>query len=668
MRYLCRPMDGADAAGRLILELVSAAGRPIPLSALWNIPGLGGSSTSTAVGALEADGALQVDAAGLATVRHDVETEILAGLGTLVLADRRGALGRALRENTLVPPTVAAELMAAGLLAGPDPTVVPWIVEQARRRTRSGDLETAADLLTVARQTIAAGQPVPPPLRLNVLVRLAYVLRWLGRIDEADDLLGSVADEARLGSDPIALAIAAVAWSPRTIAISDDPSAVALIDQAIAVLPASEILLRSRVLCARANALVFTDLAAAQTAATASLELARQVDDPETFLQAAYAYRVAYWHPSRQDEMLALGTEMVSWGTRAADFAEFGPLVRLQVFLELGDFAHFDGEVAAMGRRLERHPRPLESLWYLALRSARALVRGEWDTVTALTGEALAVGNGPEYEVSYQLLVSQQLIAAWHRGEDLTGLTELPVPAGPLGRSWQANLLAWTCTRRPVEAVRAALDDHLAGGVAGVRHDLTFGPVTSALSFAAAEIASVPHAAILFEALRPYRHQWVGTGGAVTIGPFAYYLARLAGVLGQPDTATELLDEAERSATTADAFPWLARIGLARAELTGDPKVAAAAAGLAHRLQMTEVAARAGALATPAANPAGLSDREVEVLVLLAAGATNKAIAEALFLSVKTVERHLLNAYRKIGARGRAEATAFALRHHLGEG
>jgi DNA-binding CsgD family transcriptional regulator len=83
---------------------------------------------------------------------------------------------------------------------------------------------------------------------------------------------------------------------------------------------------------------------------------------------------------------------------------------------------------------------------------------------------------------------------------------------------------------------------------------------------------------------------------------------------------------------------------------------------------MTEVAARAGALATPAANPAGLSDREVEVLVLLAAGATNKAIAEALFLSIKTVERHLLNAYRKIGARGRAEATAFALRHHLGEG
>ena len=65
------------------------------------------------------------------------------------------------------------------------------------------------------------------------------------------------------------------------------------------------------------------------------------------------------------------------------------------------------------------------------------------------------------------------------------------------------------------------------------------------------------------------------------------------------------------------------------------------------------------------AAPAGLSRRESEVLRLIAAGRTNREIAEALFLSVRTVERHITNVYAKIGARGRADATAFALRHGL---
>jgi DNA-binding NarL/FixJ family response regulator len=63
--------------------------------------------------------------------------------------------------------------------------------------------------------------------------------------------------------------------------------------------------------------------------------------------------------------------------------------------------------------------------------------------------------------------------------------------------------------------------------------------------------------------------------------------------------------------------------------------------------------------------PDRLTAREVEVLRLLASGASNQAIAEHLVLSVKTVERHIANIYTKIGAHGRVEATTFALRHHL---
>jgi len=61
----------------------------------------------------------------------------------------------------------------------------------------------------------------------------------------------------------------------------------------------------------------------------------------------------------------------------------------------------------------------------------------------------------------------------------------------------------------------------------------------------------------------------------------------------------------------------------------------------------------------------GLSRREVEVLRLVAGGESNSEIARRLGLSPHTVERHVANIYRKIDARGRADATAYALRHGL---
>ena len=63
--------------------------------------------------------------------------------------------------------------------------------------------------------------------------------------------------------------------------------------------------------------------------------------------------------------------------------------------------------------------------------------------------------------------------------------------------------------------------------------------------------------------------------------------------------------------------------------------------------------------------PDGLTPREVEVLERVAAGMTNKAIAAELGGAVPTIERHLVNLYTKIGARARAAATAYAVRHGL---
>ena len=73
----------------------------------------------------------------------------------------------------------------------------------------------------------------------------------------------------------------------------------------------------------------------------------------------------------------------------------------------------------------------------------------------------------------------------------------------------------------------------------------------------------------------------------------------------------------------------------------------------------------AGPVTSTTEHSEGLTKREVEVLRLVAGGSTNNEIANDLVLSVRTVERHIGNIYAKIGARGRADATAYALTRNL---
>jgi DNA-binding NarL/FixJ family response regulator len=63
--------------------------------------------------------------------------------------------------------------------------------------------------------------------------------------------------------------------------------------------------------------------------------------------------------------------------------------------------------------------------------------------------------------------------------------------------------------------------------------------------------------------------------------------------------------------------------------------------------------------------PGGLTQRESQILRILATGATNRAIAQELFLSEKTVARHVANIFLKLEVTSRAAATAFAYENHL---
>ncbi len=159
------------------------------------------------------------------------------------------------------------------------------------------------------------------------------------------------------------------------------------------------------------------------------------------------------------------------------------------------------------------------------------------------------------------------------------------------------------------------------------------------------------------------------------LGELATIDLRSAEATTHLDTALALADACAAPYERALTLLALAELGVA----TGDHPAATAALDAARAL-LEPLAARpalaraAGiglALAAPPggagapAPPGGLSRREAEVLGLLAAGRSNHHIAHTLCLSPRTVQRHIANAYLKIGAHNKAEATAYALRHGL---
>jgi DNA-binding NarL/FixJ family response regulator len=64
--------------------------------------------------------------------------------------------------------------------------------------------------------------------------------------------------------------------------------------------------------------------------------------------------------------------------------------------------------------------------------------------------------------------------------------------------------------------------------------------------------------------------------------------------------------------------------------------------------------------------PDGLTQREVEILALIARGLTNPEIAARLYLSSHTIKTHINRIFAKTGSRDRAAAIGYAHRHHIG--
>jgi DNA-binding NarL/FixJ family response regulator len=307
-------------------------------------------------------------------------------------------------------------------------------------------------------------------------------------------------------------------------------------------------------------------------------------------------------------------------------------------------------------------PLPVASLYPGICRVHQAgmlQLRGEWEAAEAAALEACAdlvridvfAVAGGWYEVG-------EVRRA--RG-DLTGAEEAYRQAHDLGRDPQPGLALLRLAQGRVDAARASIAAAIAT-FAGSRLEraplhaaqVEIALVAGDLDTAAASADEVIDTAARFESMG-LRAVGLRVQGAVQLarGESVAALASLRAAA----TAWNELDAPYEVARTrvllADAYRQLDDVDAAEREATS-------ARACFERLGVRATTDDAVDTAMH-----GLSPRELEVLGLVAGGITNREIAGELFLSEKTVARHLSNIFSKLGVSSRAAATAYAYEHGL---
>jgi DNA-binding CsgD family transcriptional regulator len=193
-------------------------------------------------------------------------------------------------------------------------------------------------------------------------------------------------------------------------------------------------------------------------------------------------------------------------------------------------------------------------------------------------------------------------------------------------------------------------------------------------------------AAALYQCLTPYEGYNIVVGPtAVSYGAAARYLGMLAATMSHWEDAQRYFEDALALNARMGARPWLAHTQyqyavmlLARSQ-PGDREKAVSLLGealiTARELGMRVLEERMSARLEQRPGPApitldlldDLSQREVEVLRLLAAGKSNRDIADVLCISLSTVASHVRHILTKTACANRTEAAAYALRHGLAE-
>jgi DNA-binding CsgD family transcriptional regulator len=332
------------------------------------------------------------------------------------------------------------------------------------------------------------------------------------------------------------------------------------------------------------------------------------------------------FEPRRAQEWTAVLTR---WCERQPDMVAFSGrchVHRAEIMHLKGDWAQALEEARCAERRAAQgnHRRALAEAAYLQGEVHR--LRGEASAAEAAYRAASGYGREPHPGLALLRLAQGKVDAAVVALRRVLGETTAAAERARLLPAYVEILLA----ADDVDAARSACDelDALAAGHEGGVLSAMVAHARGAIDLAAG------HAEAALPQLRRSWRIWEEIEAPYEAARVRALMGAACRALQDDDAATLELEAARRTLVELGAAPDVARLD-APADGEGDGKTA------------------------------GLTARERQVLRLIAAGRTNKAIAAELVVSERTVDRHVSNIYVKLRVSSRAAATAYAYEHEL---
>ncbi|HLL67695.1 MAG TPA: AAA family ATPase [Micromonosporaceae bacterium] len=407
-----------------------------------------------------------------------------------------------------------------------------------------------------------------------------------------------------------------------------------------------------------------------------AMPMAERSGDPDALALALHAWYDVHPGPDGVAQRLAAGARLrtIAAGSGRVDAALWSYVWRVEATLELGAVDALDTEIVELAALVERLGWPLARWHLLRARTARSMIAARYpeaERYARMARETAAatqdfVAQGLFHSVMAELMVRVGIMPAEYEAMMAIRRYAMVLPVGVV----QVGLLHLAAgdtvqATAALDQLRPALIDHPVNS----RWLATF-TMSGEL---AARLGDAETAAACYAHLAPYEGMYANSATGCH-GSVARALGLTAGAAGDHDAAVGHLVAAVRQerriGSLGDAA--IAQVDLARALIArGRPgdgneavRLAEAAQRAADQFGMPPVRERADALLRQLAGRRAddpLTAREREIAALVAEGRSNRAIADQLFLSERTVETHIRNVLTKLGLANRTQVAGWFL-------
>ena len=675
-----------DRATRSLLEVAATAGAEFELDVVRRAAGLDEPALLAAFDEAVRNGFIEELPArrlGFRFTHELVRRALYDRLSGPVRAQLHQRVARSLEARPGRQGRALADLAHHFAAAAPLGDVAPGVeynLRAARSATAALAFDEAADRLRTALELGIDD----PTRRAEAFLELGSAGHRAGRAGDALEAFREAAEIGRARGDAKLLARAAIGyeeacWRP---GITDE-GAVELLTEATNALGDEYSPLRVGLLGGLARALHFRgEHARGATVRKSAVALARRLQDRHGL--ATVLVR-SYWSrgTSSLEEILEMLTEAKALAEELDDTDLRAEAIswRVPTFVALLRMDEARQETALARKTADATAQPFVCHVAAHYGSAIALGDGRLAEADALARSSqewgrLLTGRNPSGTHGIQMF---GLRREQGRLAELAPVVRVLAASDREAGPWRPGLACVLAELGMEPEARRVLARVADEGLDAFRASLWLGSLAY-LADAAAALGDERMAALVYPELEPF------TGANMMIGHLvAWYgaadrqLGMLAATLGEWERATAHFERALELNRRMGAQTWVAHTAYEYGRMLGTlgparrgaaERLLGEAVTLAERIGMPALLARIGALGTAAPRaelPAGLSQREAEILALVARGLSNREIGAALYISEHTAANHIRSILRKTGCGNRTEAASYAHRHGLAE-